>query len=148
MGKAVFDHNKYDSLLLENAMLYNIEFALLKAQVRQESGFNPNAVSPAGAKGLAQFMSPTWKEWGRGGNVFSPEDNLDAQARYMVHLLDRYNNDMKLALYAYNWGMGNVDKWLKGKKKMPKETIQYYEKIKSYYDEYIRLETKDINETL
>lgn len=129
------DENKYDSLLLENSITYNLEFAWLKAQIKQESNFNPTAVSKVGAIGLAQFMPPTWKEWGKGENVFDPEANLDAQARYMKMLFKMFGN-MQHALYAYNWGMGNVKKWLANKKKMPKETIQYYERISKYAKEY------------
>ena len=65
---------------------------LLIAQVKQESGFKPGAVSYAAAKGPCQFIDGTWSTWGRGGNVFDPHDCIPAQARYMSYI---YNNYVK-----------------------------------------------------
>ncbi|WP_257303395.1 lytic transglycosylase domain-containing protein [Geothrix campi] len=94
------------------AKAYGYDAALLAAQAHQESAFREDAVSPAGAMGLMQFMPATWDEWGRGGDPFDPEDSIDAGIRYMQMLLARYRgaaDPEALALAAYNGGMGRVD---------------------------------------
>jgi cell wall-associated NlpC family hydrolase len=64
------------------ALCPSISPALLAAQIRQESGFDPNAVSPDGAQGIAQFLPTTWPTWGGDGDPFNPADAIPAQARY------------------------------------------------------------------
>ncbi|WP_239335061.1 lytic transglycosylase domain-containing protein [Frankia sp. CiP3] len=89
--------------------------ALLAAQLRQESGFNPNARSSAGAQGIAQFMPGTWRSWatdadGNGvASPWEPADAITAQGRLMCALADRYDGRTDLALAAYNAGPGAVD---------------------------------------
>lgn len=80
------------------------------AQVRQESGFRPNAVSPVGAKGIAQFMPATWQEWGKGADPFDPYAGIDAQHRYMTYLEGRCGGDWTAALGSYNAGLGTIRK--------------------------------------
>lgn len=94
---------------------------LIAAQIEAESGWNPNAVSPAGARGIAQFMPSTWAAAGRDGDgdgraeITNPHDAIAAQGHYMcrqVALLKTrgYGGDIiDLALAAYNAGLGNVD---------------------------------------
>jgi cell wall-associated NlpC family hydrolase len=93
---------------------------LLAAQLNQESGFDPNAVSPAGAEGIAQFMPSTWPTWSQNddgtGNVseFNPYDSIMAQGRYMCSLLHDATSsgypggNLQLALAGYNAGWGAV----------------------------------------
>lgn len=106
--------SKYDGLMAKIYAKYGFtpaEMAILKAQVAKESGFNPNVVSPKGAKGLTQFMPATLRGFGKDGDkIPSPEEAIELQAKYMRQLLKRYKGDWKLALAAYNAGMGNVDK--------------------------------------
>jgi soluble lytic murein transglycosylase-like protein len=80
--------------------------ALLAAQLMAESGFNPYAVSPAGAQGIAQFMPGTAASYGL-GNPFDPEAAIDAQAHLMATLLRQFGS-VRLALAAYNAGSGAV----------------------------------------
>lgn len=104
------------------------EMAILKAQVEQESHFDPNVVSKAGARGLTQFMPPTAKEYGVifGDSQQATDSQLDGQARYMRVLLKRYNGNMNNALTAYNWGLGNLDKYLAtGSPPIPSEAANY-----------------------
>ena len=93
---------------------------LLAAQLYQESRFEPNAVSPAGARGIAQFMPETWQRWGRdldgdgSADPFDPQEAIDAQGRLMCHLIrlaERSSvpgSEQSLALAAYNAGWGAV----------------------------------------
>jgi len=95
------------------AQRYGYDAALLAGQAWRESRFNPEAVSPAGAVGLLQFMPGTWDDWGNGADPTDPAASADAGIRYMRHLMARYANaaePLAVALAAYNWGMGNVDK--------------------------------------
>ncbi len=83
-----------------------------------------------------QFMKDTWSEWGGGGNVNNLQDSMNAAARYDTFLLKRYGGDVRKALAAYNWGMGNLDKDIskhgaQWEKFAPKETQAYISKIAS-----------------
>ena len=91
------------------AQKYGIDPNIFVRQIQQESGFNPEAKSPAGALGLAQLMPGTALDMGV--MRIDPMQNLEGGAKYMRMLLDRYNGDYPKALAAYNAGMGNVDKY-------------------------------------
>lgn len=100
---------------------------LLAAQGKQESGFNPNATSPVGAQGIAQFMPGTWASWGQDANgdgaadVFDPADAIQSQGAFMCDLVKqmkalvvagRVTGDVQvLALSAYNAGPGAVARY-------------------------------------
>jgi soluble lytic murein transglycosylase-like protein len=93
---------------------------LLAAQIDQESGFDPDAVSPAGAEGIAQFIPDTWAVWGRdldGDGVatpYNPVEAIDAQARLMCFLVYEARTsgikggEIELALAGYNAGWSQV----------------------------------------
>lgn len=80
------------------------------AQVQAESAFNPRAVSPVGARGLAQFMPATWAEWAPGADPFDPMAGIQAQHRYMLWLEARCGGRLDPALGAYNAGLGSIRK--------------------------------------
>lgn len=80
------------------------------AQVRQESGFKANAVSPVGARGIAQFMPATWAQWAPGQDPFDPVAGIRAQHAFMAYLEGRCQGDWIAALGAYNAGLGTVRK--------------------------------------
>lgn len=96
-------------LFREAASAYGLDPLLLRAVARRESGYNPCAVSPAGAMGLMQLMPAT-------AAMLGVEDPFDAGqsilggARFLRFLLDRYQNDLPLALSAYNAGPGAVER--------------------------------------
>jgi len=120
--------SKYEGLIYKYADKYGIPRDLAIKQVKQESSFNPAAVSGAGAGGLMQLMPATAKDLGLSdADRFDPEKNVEAGMRYMAQLKKRYKGDMALTLAAYNAGMGNVDKH----KGIPpfKETQDYVAKI-------------------
>ena len=93
-------------LILKASQRRNVSAALLAAQLYAESGFNPFAISPAGAKGLAQFMPGTARSYGL-RDPFDPEQSIDAQAHLMRDLLRRFAS-VPLALAAYNAGSAAV----------------------------------------
>jgi hypothetical protein len=92
--------------LLRSASRWNVSAALLAAQLQAESGFNPRAVSPAGARGIAQFMPGTAASYGL-RDPFDPVAAIDAQAHLMSDLLRQFHS-IPLALAAYNAGPGAV----------------------------------------
>ena len=102
-----FVPDRFRDPLLRSAARWNVSAALLAAQLMAESGFDPYAVSPAGAQGIAQFMPGTAASYGL-RDPFDPEAAIDAQARMMSGLL-RHFGSVRLALAAYNAGSGAVD---------------------------------------
>ena len=100
---------KIDPLIDEIAMEHNVNPKLIKAVVEQESAYNPNAVSKAGAIGLMQLMPGTARELGV-KNPLNPVENLRAGTKYLSSLLNRYQGNVIMALSAYNAGPQAVDK--------------------------------------
>jgi soluble lytic murein transglycosylase-like protein len=97
---------RFRAPLLRSAARWNVSAALLAAQLMAESGFDPGAVSPAGAQGIAQFMPATAAAYGL-GDPFDPEAAIDAQAHLMSDLLRQFGSP-SLALAAYNAGPAPV----------------------------------------
>jgi len=95
------------ALVTKQAAQEGLRPGLYEAQIQQESGYNPRAISHAGAKGLAQFTDQTAKQYGL-DDPFDPEKSAAAGAMYMRDLIDRFNGDERKALAAYNWGATNV----------------------------------------
>jgi soluble lytic murein transglycosylase-like protein len=113
----------YEGLIAEHARQNDVDPDLVRAVVQVESAYNPYAVSPKGAQGLMQLMPSTAHRFGV-KNAFNPEENVRAGVAYLRQLLDRYNNDERLALAAYNAGPGAVDKY--------GQTIPPYRETKNY----------------
>jgi hypothetical protein len=97
---------QYRGALLRSGSRWNVAPGLLAAQLMAESGFNPRAVSPAGALGIAQFMPSTARSYGL-RDPFDPVASIDAQAHLMSDLLRQFHS-VPLALAAYNAGAGAV----------------------------------------
>lgn len=109
-GYGVQVPNGYSPLVTDAARRYGVDPALVAAVIESESGFNPRATSPAGAKGLMQLMDGT----ARGLGVidsYDPVQNVHGGTKYLRQMLDKYKGDTRLALAAYNAGGGAVDRF-------------------------------------
>lgn len=118
-----------DMIFAEAAEQYNVPLNLLKAIGKAESGFDANAVSPAGAQGVMQLMPATARSLGV-EDPFDARSNIMGGARYIAEKLNQYNGDIDLALAAYNAGSGNVAKY--GGVPPFAETRNYISRIKGY----------------
>jgi len=122
---------RYAPLIEEAARASSIEPALVRAVLVVESGGDPKALSPRGARGLMQLMPETAKRYGV-SNVFDPQQNISAGSRYLRDLSDRYRNDLQLVLAAYNAGPTAVDQH-GGSIPPLKETLDYVPRVLGIY---------------
>ncbi len=127
------DAQKLDAIIADAAAQYGLDPALIKAVIDTESGGNPQAVSPAGAQGLMQLMPKTAAELGV-TDPLDPIQNVKAGSRYLSQLMDRYQGNRQLALAAYNWGMGNLEK---NPHALPRETRNYIARIEKRYQAHL-----------
>jgi len=110
-------------LIESSALTQNLPVGYLTRLIWQESSFRPDAVSPAGAQGVAQFMPRTADERGV-ANPFDPEEAIPKAAELLDDLRRRFGN-LGLAAAAYNAGPGRVSNWLAGHSDLPAETQDY-----------------------
>lgn len=115
---------KYESYVEKAANEYNVDICLVYGVIRNESNFNPDIVSNAGAIGLMQIMPDTftWLQNYRenfepkkildSDKLYDPKINIDYGTYYLRYLLDKYDGDRSLVICAYNAGYGNVDSWI------------------------------------
>jgi Transglycosylase SLT domain len=115
-----------ESLVGETAKRDGVNSDLLRTVMQQESGFRPCAVSSKGALGLMQLMPTTAEQFGI-ANPFDAASNVDAGARFLKQLLNRYGGDVPKALGAYNAGPSKVD--AAGTVPAIPETMEYVRQI-------------------
>lgn len=125
---------QYDRLVDQVARTYGLDSALLHAVISVESRYTPNAVSKKGAVGLMQLMPVTAKRYGV-ADALDPVQNLHGGAKCLRDLLKRFNNDVSLALAAYNAGEYAV---VKNGYRIPpySETVAYVPKVMGFYRKY------------
>jgi soluble lytic murein transglycosylase-like protein len=122
-----------DALVQQNAQIWQVDPALIKSVIANESSFNANATSPVGAQGLMQLMPETAATLGV-RNPYDPAQNVAGGTRYLRSLLDRFNGDTRLAVAAYNAGPGAVEKY--GDVPPYTETRNYVRNVLGSLDRY------------
>lgn len=143
---------KYSEYVEKYSKQYNIDPLLIYSIIKAESNFTPESTSNSGAIGLMQLMKSTAN--GLDGsiteeNLYDEETNIKTGINYFNQLLSHYNQNINLAIIAYNAGMGNVDKWIdegtikkdgSDLENVPfKETNNYVRKILRDYEMYKNL---------
>jgi Transglycosylase SLT domain len=125
----------FDAMIRIIADRYDVEYALVKAVIKAESGFNHLAVSRKGAQGLMQLMPETAAEVSV-QDAFTPQDNIEGGVRYLRRMLDRYDGNLAFAVAAYNAGPARVDE--AGGVPDIAETREYLAKVLRYRLGYLR----------
>jgi soluble lytic murein transglycosylase-like protein len=122
-----------DALVEQNASTWQVDPALIKAVIANESGFNATATSNVGAQGLMQLMPATAASLGV-RDAYDPGQNVAGGTRYLRGLLDRFGGDKRLAIAAYNAGPGAVEKY--GDIPPYRETRNYVQNVLASFDKY------------
>ncbi len=126
--------SKYDALIVNTALKYDLEPSFIKAVIHVESAFDKFALSHAGAMGLMQLMPATASSYQLKQDHFNPNRNVEAGVQHIKDLMERYGSDKRLSLAAYNAGAGAVSKY----KGVPpyEETQDYIKKVMRLYKLY------------
>ncbi len=101
---------EFEPIITKCSIDYGVDRSLVKAVIHAESSYNPQALSPKGAKGLMQLMPGTAQDL-KVVDSFDPQDNIRGGVRYLRFLLDTFKGDVPLALAAYNAGLSKVAKY-------------------------------------
>lgn len=128
--------SELEDIFIRASQKYNVPLNLLKAVGKQESNFQNSAVSHAGAQGIMQLMPGTAQYLGV-TDPFDPEQNIMGGAKYLSQMLEKFDNDVVLALAAYNAGPGSVTKY--GGVPPYAETQDYVKKVTKYMQEDITI---------
>ena len=124
----------YDRLINQASRKHGVDSFLIKAVIRAESDFDRHAVSKKGAQGLMQLMPETAKQLAV-TDSFDPDENINAGVRYLRRQLDNFDNNVALALAAYNAGENAVRRY--GRRIPPyKETRTFVDRVLRYWDEF------------
>ncbi len=126
-------NRSYLDIIRRHASSYHLEEALLKAVIKVESDYQPSVVSKKGAQGLMQLIPETAKDL-KVSNPFDPYENIRGGSEYLRMMLDLFNDDVELALAAYNSGPNAVKRY--GGIPPYDETRNYVKKVKHYLDYY------------
>lgn len=130
-ARALANRARYTPIIESAAHTYQVDPALLHAVILAESAYNPNAVSPKGATGIMQLMPGTAKRYGV-TDIHDPSANIHGGTRYLRDLLQMFNNNIHLAVAAYNAGENAV---IGNGNKIPPypETRNYVSKVTAFY---------------
>ncbi len=121
----------YRELIEAAAARYNVDADLITSVIAVESNFDPKALSRKNARGLMQLLPETAARLGV-QDIYDPQENIDAGTRYLRELLEKYNNNLALALAAYNAGPDRVEQY--GRVPPFTETLSYVRRVKRSYD--------------
>ena len=121
----------YRELVEAAAARYNVDADLITSVIAVESNFDPKALSRKNARGLMQLLPETAARLGV-QDIYDPQENIDAGTRYLGELLEKYNNNVTLALAAYNAGTDRVEQY--GRVPPFTETLSYVRRVKRSYD--------------
>lgn len=121
------DPQVFDGLIKNASARHQVPEELVKAVIKVESNFNPQATSHMGAMGLMQLMPGTARDLGV-QRPYDPQENINGGTKYLRELLDRYDGNVPRAVAAYNCGMANVEKG-----RLPQETRSYLQLVSKYY---------------
>jgi soluble lytic murein transglycosylase-like protein len=125
-------HVPFGQLIQSAATRFNVDADLISSVIAIESNYNPRAVSRKNARGLMQLIPGTALRLGV-QNVFDPRENIEGGTRYLGELLHRYDNNLILALAAYNAGPERVQQY--GRVPPFAETQSYVRRVKRTYDQ-------------
>ncbi len=129
------DIQRYAPIIETAARTYGVETALVHAVITAESGYNPQAVSRSGARGLMQLMPDTARRYGV-RNSMDPRDNIYGGVKYLRDLLVMFKGDRELAVAAYNAGENAVIRY--GRIPPYSETLDYVPKVLDFYHRFQR----------
>jgi hypothetical protein len=127
------DHDAFDAVIRAAGSRYEVDPLLIKSVIRAESNFDCLAVSRKGAQGLMQLMPETADDM-QVFDPFDPQENINGGTRYLRKMLGLFNDDLRLALAAYNAGPTRVIKL--GRVPGIKETENYVRRVQLFYEEY------------
>ena len=125
--------NRYDRIIRDASRKHGVDSSLVKAVIRAESDFDKYAVSKAGAQGLMQLMPETAEKLAV-KDCFDPGENIHGGVRYLKRQLQNFQNDVSLALAAYNAGENAVRKY--GRIPPFEETQTFVTRVLRYWDEF------------
>jgi soluble lytic murein transglycosylase-like protein len=125
---------KFSPLIESASRTHGVDVALVHAVISAESGYNPAALSRAGARGLMQLMPDTAKRYGV-QNILDPMENINGGVRYLRDLLAMFNGNLELAVAAYNAGENAV---IRNGNRVPPyaETVHYVPKVLGFYRKF------------
>lgn len=128
--------NMFLPFIQEASLAYRLPAELIHAVIAVESNYNPRALSSKGAQGLMQIMPATARRFGA-GDAFDPRHNILTGSRYLRWLMDHFNQNMELAVAAYNAGEGAV---VKAGYRIPPyaETMKYVPNVLAHYQRALR----------
>jgi len=122
----------YDEIIDKASKRFNVDPCLIKAIIKAESSFEPDAISESGAQGLMQLMPSTAKDM-KVNNPFDPEENIFGGTKYFSLLLEKFKQDKQMAIAAYNVGANRVVNY-DSVPPIP-QTRRFVEKVMEYYIE-------------
>lgn len=135
-GKVIVKDQRILDAIEKYSKKYNMDKDLIIAVIKQESDFNPNCVSHAGAMGLMQLMPENCTEYGV-SNPYNIEQNIDAGIRHLKDMINIQKGNLMLGLASYNAGPGTLRRrgvtTVEGISKLPSETRNYVKKVMKYY---------------